>query len=150
LFAWEEELNDVLELLRRSRTKLSHLKSLMLSGRISKETYENLIARFQMDASNAEKRRRELVEDLSKLHKDLSEQAKLFEKLLSSLEAKLACSVVSEDHYAKVSTALKYGLEETIREMESISDALSELYKEAPEPDQYLLDKALKRVETDR
>lgn len=122
----------------------------MLSGRISKETYENLIARFQMDASNAEKRRRELVEDLSKLHKDLSEQAKLFEKLLSSLEAKLACSVVSEDHYAKVSTALKYGLEETIREMESISDALSELYKEAPEPDQYLLDKALKRVETDR
>ena len=145
--AWEEELNDVLEALRRSNAKLSRLKSLVLSGKISKETYEDLIVKFEADASNAEKGRRALVETLSKLQKELSEQARLFESLTSSLEAKLASSAVSEDHYVKVSTALKYGLEETIREMESVSDALTELYKEAPEPDQYLIDKAMKRVE---
>jgi hemoglobin-like flavoprotein len=147
LSAWEEELNDVLEALRRSNAKLSRLKSLVLSGKISKETYEDLIVKFEADASNAEKGRRALVETLSKLQKELSEQARLFESLTSSLEAKLASSAVSEDHYVKVSTALKYGLEETIREMESVSDALTELYKEAPEPDQYLIDKAMKRVE---
>ncbi len=147
LSAWEEELNDVLEALRRSSAKLSRLKSLVLSGKISKETYEDLIVKFEADASNAEKRRRSLVETLSKLQKELSEQARLFESLTSSLEAKLASSAVSEDHYMKVSTALKYGLEETIREMESVSNALTELYKEAPEPDQYLIDKAMKRVE---
>jgi transketolase len=147
LSAWEEELNDVLEALRRSSAKLSRLKSLVLSGKISKETYEDLIVKFEADASNAEKRRRTLVETLSKLQKELSEQARLFESLTSSLEAKLASSAVSEDHYMKVSTALKYGLEETIREMESVSNALTELYKEAPEPDQYLIDKAMKRVE---
>jgi transketolase len=147
LSAWEEELNDVLEALRRSSAKLSRLKSLVLSGKISKETYEDLIVKFEADASNAEKRRRTLVETLSKLQKELSEQARLFESLTSSLEAKLASSAVSEDHYMKVSTALKYGLEETIREMESVSNALTELYKEAPEPDQYLIDKAMKRIE---
>jgi len=147
LSAWEEDLNDVLEALRRSSAKLSRLKSLVLSGKISKETYEDLIIRFEADASNAEKRRRALVETLSKIQKELSEQAKLFEGLTSSLEAKLASSAVSEDHYVKVSTALKYGFEETIREMESVSNALSELYKEAPEPDQYLIGKAMKRVE---
>lgn len=150
MFAWEEELNEVLESLRRSRAKLSRLKSLTLSGKVSKDTYENLAAKFETDASSAEKKRRALVEGLSKLHSELSEQAKLFENLISSLEAKLAYSAVSEDHYVKVSTALRYGLEETIREMESVSDALSELYKEAPEPDQYILDKALKRVEKEK
>jgi hemoglobin-like flavoprotein len=147
LSAWEEELNDVLEAVRRSSAKLSRLKSLVLSGKISKETYEDLIIKFEADASNAEKRRRALVETLSKLQKELSEQARLFESLTSSLEAKLASSAVSEDHYVKVSTALKYGLEETVREMESVSNALTELYREAPEPDQYLIDKAMKRVE---
>lgn len=147
MFAWEEELNDVLEMLRRSNAKLSRLKSLMLSGKISKETYENLIVGFEADAASAEKRRRSLVENLSELQKETSEQAKLFESLISSLEAKLATSAVTEDHYVKVSTALKYGLEETIREMESVSDALTALYKETPEPDQYLIDKAMKRVE---
>ena len=147
MFAWEDELNDVLEALRRSSAKLSRLKSLMLSGKISKETYENLVVGFEADAANAEKRRRTLVDNLSGLHKELSEQAKLFENLISSMEAKLATSAVTEDHYVKVSTALKYGLEETIREMESVSDALAALYKEAPEPDQYLIDRAMKRVE---
>lgn len=147
LLAWEEELNEVLEVLRRSGEKLTRLKSLMLAGKISKETYENLIIGFEADAANAEKRRKMLVENLSKIHNEMSEQAKLFETLISSLEAKLATSAVTEDHYVKVSTALKYGLEETIREMESVSDALTALYKEAPEPDQYLIDKAMKRVE---
>jgi len=147
LLAWEDELNEVLEELKRSGEKLTRLKSLMLAGKISKETYESLIIKFEADASSAEKKRRALIESLSKSHKELSEQAKLFENLILSLEAKLASSAVSEDHYVKISTALKYGLEETIREMESVSSALTELYKEAPEPNQYLIDRAMKRVE---
>lgn len=147
MFFWEEELNEILDRIKKSRQRVEKLRELALSGRISRRTYDSLLPQFQRELGEADNRRKDLLSRLTVMQKELIEQARILEKLNYDLEMKVAYSQVPEDHYVKVSTALKYGIDETNRELEGISLAIKQLSEEAPAPSMYSLDRAIKRLE---
>ena len=147
MFFWEEELNDVLAGLKKTRERITNVRELAVTGRISKQTHDTLAPQLQRDLVEVDKRRKDLLSRLTSRHRELTEQSRLLERLDSDLEMKLAYSLVSEDHYAKISTALKYGLEETTRELESVALAMRQLSEETAGTTTRVLDKAIRRLE---
>ena len=118
-----------------------------MTGKISKQTHDSLMPQFQRDVVEVEKRKKDLLGRLTNLNSELTEQYRVLLRLNSDLEMKLAYSLVSEDHYVKMATALKYGLEETVRELEGVSMAIKQLSEEAGGPTPHVLDRAIRRLD---
>jgi hemoglobin-like flavoprotein len=144
---WEEDFNEILFSLRKNKERLKNLRELTTSGKISSETFEALYKKFETELLESESKRQNLLEKLLTLQKDLQEELELLESELKKLEVKLAYSLINEDHYEKVSTAFKYAIEEVSRELSSVSTAIEQLAREAPEVQEQVVNKALKRLD---
>lgn len=144
---WEEEFNEVLFSLRKSKERLKNLRELTTSGKISSETFEVLYKKFETELLESESKRQGLLEKLLTLQKDLQNELELLEAELKKLEVKVAYSLINEDHYEKISVAFKYAVEEVSRELSSVSAAIEQLAKEAPEVQEQIVNKALKRLD---
>jgi uncharacterized protein (DUF3084 family) len=144
---WEEEFNEILFSLRKSKERLKNLRELTTSGKISSETFEVLYKKFETELLESESKRQGLLEKLLTLQKDLQNELELLEAELKKLEVKVAYSLINEDHYEKVSVAFKYAVEEVSRELSSVSAAIEQLAKEAPEVQEQIVNKALKRLD---
>jgi len=147
LLGWESEFNEVLFNLRRNKERLENLRKLASSGKISPDTFESLYKKFESELLESESERQNLINKLSSLQKDLQEELELLESELKKLEIKLAFSLIDEEHYEKVSTAIKYAIEEVTRDLSSVNSAIDQLVKESPKVQGKFLSEAVSRLE---
>lgn len=132
LLGWEQEFEDVVSNLTDSRKKLKALKELVASGKVSKITYDKLVGEFNRRLLIAEEQRRVLLTKLNEMKADIEKQSSILGKLIEFTELRFGAGEISEDYYEKVSTALKYGLDESNRVLGSLQEATKKLEELAP------------------
>lgn len=132
LLGWEQEFEDVVNDLTDSRRRLKVLKELVASGKVSRITYDRLVGELNRRLLIAEEQRRGLLTKLNEMKTEIERQSGILSKLIEFTELRFGSGEISEDYYEKVSTALKYGLDESNRVLGSLQEATKKLEELAP------------------
>lgn len=140
MLGWEETFEEVVRDLTESRKRLKALKELASSGKVSKVTYDKLYGELNRRLLIAEEQRRNLLANLNEMKIEIEKQCTLLSKLIEYNELRFASGELSEDYYEKVSTAMKYGLDDSNRMLDSLQEATKKLDEMAPVYSQQNLD----------
>jgi hypothetical protein len=127
LVNWKDSFEKINSELDTTKRKKQTLDSLHDAGRISQFTYECLNKGLGEEIEQTEAQRKALTEKMTRKLNELEEQRIALEMFLANTEMAYVASDISQEIYAKESSALDLGLEATKQELNWIKEVIIQL-----------------------
>ncbi|MBO3754121.1 MAG: CdvA-like protein [Candidatus Brockarchaeota archaeon] len=125
MFSWESDFEDAVRTASVYSRKLKALRRMMENGKVSGRTVEFLQREFNDYVKAIEARKQTLLERLGNRLREVQQLIELLERLMAENEMRHSVGEVPDEKYNKIAVALSSAFEESMKEHESLKEAIS-------------------------